>query len=143
MSEIIKFIKIDMLSIKPYLTLKNALIFIGLGVFYSMVTSNLMIIFGVALLFVSLLSTYPFLVGDKTGIDSLYRVFGFKEKDCDWQICFQFSTGNYYSVGYNPSSVRSCSIYPDRKYLVDGRHGDSNLFNYQPINRLYPISVLF
>ena len=57
MSEIIKFIKIDMLSIKPYLTLKNALIFIGLGVFYSMVTSNLMIIFGVALLFVSLLST--------------------------------------------------------------------------------------
>ena len=77
MSEIIKFIKIDMLSVKPYLTLKNALIFIGLGVFYSMVTSNLMIIFGVALLFVSLLSTYPFLVGVKTGIDSLYRVFGF------------------------------------------------------------------
>lgn len=81
MSKIIRFIKIDMLSIKPYLTLKNALIFIGLGVFYSMVTSNLMIIFGVALLFVSLLSTYPFLVGDKTGIDSLYRVFGFKEKE--------------------------------------------------------------
>lgn len=70
-----------MLSIQPYLTLNNAIIFTGLGIFYAVLMQNIAIIFGIALLLTSIISTYPFLVGDKTGIDSLYRVFGLKEKE--------------------------------------------------------------
>ncbi len=78
MSDIIKTIKLDYFSIRPYVTVKNMVIFIGLSMFYSYLAKNATATFSMPILFALMFSGYPFLVGDEAGIDSLYRVFGIR-----------------------------------------------------------------
>ncbi len=77
MNKILKMTKLDILSIRPYLTMKNFIIFFALGVFYSIISKNPYITVAMFSIGALLYSTYPFLVGDEAGIDSLYKIFGF------------------------------------------------------------------
>ncbi len=81
MNDIKKIIKLDYFSIRPYFTLKNLVIFVGLSIFYSYVAKNAIATFSMPILFSLIFSGYPFLVGDEAGIDSLYRVFGIKREN--------------------------------------------------------------
>ncbi len=81
MNDLKKIIKLDYFSIRPYFTLKNIVIFIGLSIFYSYLAKNATATFSMPILFTLIFSGYPFLVGDEAGIDSLYRVFGIKRKN--------------------------------------------------------------
>ena len=78
MKDIKKIMKLDYISIKPYFTIKNLLIMIILYLVYFFMTKNPLIAISMPLLFAMIYSSYPFLVGDEAGIDSLYKIFGIK-----------------------------------------------------------------
>lgn len=80
MKDISKIIKIDMLSIYPYLTLKNFIIILVMGLFYPLINKNTYIIYGLTQFFAILYCSYPFLVGDESGIDALYGAFAIERK---------------------------------------------------------------
>lgn len=79
MADIGKMIKIDMLSISPYFTLKNLLIIVGVIVLNLVVSNNATVAYLMPFLFAMMFSSYPFLIGEEAGIDGLYRIFGLKE----------------------------------------------------------------
>lgn len=81
MKDISKIIKIDMLSVRPYLTLKNLIIMIVMGIIYPLINKNIYTIYGVTQVFGILFCSYPFLVGDESGIDALYGAFGIERKN--------------------------------------------------------------
>ncbi len=76
-----KVVKLDVLTVRPYFTLKNLLIFLGLGFFYALICKNGFMMLVVAEICALLYSGYPFMVGENSGIDPLYRLFGISAKD--------------------------------------------------------------
>lgn len=76
MEDINKIIKLDTLSIRPYFTFKNLVIILIMGIFYPLISKNIYTIYGVTQVFAILYCSYPFLVGDESGIDALYGAFG-------------------------------------------------------------------
>lgn len=78
---VIKVIKLDFLSVKPYLTLKNLIVLILLSVIYAVMSKNSILIITIAQMFAILFSSYPFIVGEESGIDPLYRIFSIKSED--------------------------------------------------------------
>lgn len=70
--------RLDYISIKPYFTIKNLLIMLILYLVYFFMTKNPLIAISMPLLFAMMYSSYPFLVEDEAGIDSLYKIFGIK-----------------------------------------------------------------
>lgn len=81
MTDINKIIKIDILSIRPYLTLKNLIIILLMGILYPLFVGNIYTIFGVTQVFAIIFCSYPFLVGEDSGIDALYAAFGIQRKN--------------------------------------------------------------
>ncbi|WP_440896687.1 ABC-2 transporter permease [Amphibacillus sp. Q70] len=80
MNKLYRFIKLDFLTIKPYLTLKNMLIVIGMSAFLSYVNQSAVGSISIVLLFTTIYISYPFAVGDQNGIDSLYIMLGIEKK---------------------------------------------------------------
>ena len=78
MKDIKKIITLDYISIVPYFTFKNLIIMIFLYCFYFFVSKNPTIAISMPLIFAIIYSSYPFLVGEEAGIDSLYKIFGIK-----------------------------------------------------------------
>lgn len=76
-----KQIKLDLISIKPYFTFKNLLIFSGIVIFYVFITKSPNIILTMSMFFAMIFSAYPFLVGDNSGIDGIYRLFSIDSKN--------------------------------------------------------------
>lgn len=77
----IKVLKLDLLSIKPYLTIKNLIILIGLGTLYGVLSKNPAFVLATVQMFAILFSGYPFMVGEESGIDPLYKLFSISSKD--------------------------------------------------------------
>lgn len=77
----IKVLKLDLLSIKPYLTIKNLIILIGLGTLYGVLSKNPAFVLATVQMFAILFSGYPFMVGEESGIDPLYKLFSISPKD--------------------------------------------------------------
>ena len=77
----IKVFKLDLLSIKPYLTIKNLMILIGLGTLYGALSKNPAFVLATVQMFAILFSGYPFMVGEESGIDPLYKLFSISSKD--------------------------------------------------------------
>ena len=76
-----KVFKLDLLSIKPYLTIKNLIILIGLGTLYGVLSKNPAFVLATVQMFAILFSGYPFMVGEESGIDPLYKLFSISSKD--------------------------------------------------------------
>ena len=76
-----KQIKLDLISIKPYFTFKNLLIFSGIAIFYVFITKSPNIILTMSMFFAMIFSAYLFLVGDNSGIDGIYRLFSIDSKN--------------------------------------------------------------
>lgn len=81
MNGIGKVVKLDLISIKPYFTFKNLLILLLLSVLFYFTSSNPLMVISMPLLFSMLYSSYPFMVGEESGLDALYRIFGIQPKD--------------------------------------------------------------
>ncbi|MCI5839261.1 MAG: ABC-2 transporter permease [Peptoniphilaceae bacterium] len=80
MNDIKKIIKLDIISILPYFTIKNLIIILFLYGFYFFITKNPIIAVTMPMIFSMIYSSYPFLIGNTKGIDNLYRIFGIKSK---------------------------------------------------------------
>lgn len=78
MKDYLDFIKLDLITIKPYVTLKNFIIFGLSTVFVIYGTKTSVTALGILMGFGTLYVTYPFAVGEKNGIDSLYAFLGIK-----------------------------------------------------------------
>ena len=72
MNKALTFVRLDCVTIKPYLTLKNLLILVGVSVIMSLNGNSVSTTIGLVMLFGSLYVSYPFAVGEKRGIDALY-----------------------------------------------------------------------
>ena len=72
MNKTISFIKLDYITIKPYLTWRNLIIAVGLFLFMALSNKSLPVAIGTVLIFGALYMSFPFSVGEKNGIDSLY-----------------------------------------------------------------------
>lgn len=81
MKKIFNFIKLDFMSIKPYITLKNLLIYIVVALITSFGSESYTSAVAIFITFTMLYATYPFAVGDQNGIDSLYTILGISKKD--------------------------------------------------------------
>lgn len=79
--DIRKLIKLDIISIKPYFTLKNLLIMTVLAFVNMRLMDSPSMIISITMIFAMLYSSYPFLIGENSGIDGLYRIFGINPKD--------------------------------------------------------------
>lgn len=73
-----KVIQLDILSVKPYFTLKNLVLLIVLSIVYAALTKNPILVVSMTQLFALLFSGYPFMVGEEAGIDPLYKIFSIK-----------------------------------------------------------------
>ncbi len=80
MNEIGKVVKLDLVSIKPYFTMKNLLILLVLCFIFYFTSYEPLMAISMPLLFALLYSSYPFLVGEQSGLDALYRIFAIESK---------------------------------------------------------------
>jgi len=76
MKSTLSFVRLDLITIKPYLTIKNFLIFGISALFVVYGTKTSVTALGILMGFGTLYITYPFAVGEKNGIDSLYVFLG-------------------------------------------------------------------
>lgn len=78
---ILKVAVLDYKTIKPYLTMKNLLIVLGVTFFLAFVNKNTLIPLSIVSVFVTIYLSYPFAVGEQNGIDPLYRILGLTRKE--------------------------------------------------------------
>lgn len=78
---ILKVAVLDYKTIKPYLTMKNLFIVLGVTFFLAFVNKNTLIPLSIVSVFVTIYLSYPFAVGEQNGIDPLYRILGLTRKE--------------------------------------------------------------
>ena len=78
MSKVLSFVKLDFVTIKPYMTLKNLILFIAVAVIMTISSDMSASGIGVLMIFAGLYVTYPFAIGEKTDIDALYITLSIK-----------------------------------------------------------------
>lgn len=76
-----KQIKLDLISIKPYFTLKNLIIFLGIVIFYMFINNSPNIIISLSMIIAMIYSSFPFLVGENADIDGVYRLLSIGSRD--------------------------------------------------------------
>ena len=74
MHKALSFAKLDFVTIKPYLTLKNLVILIGVSLIMSWNEGPSPAVSAIVMMFGILYISYPFAVGEQNGIDSLYAM---------------------------------------------------------------------
>ena len=65
-------VRLDVISVHPYLTLKNVILLFAVPALLVFTTQSLEMPMMMTFLYCSMFATYPFMVGDKNGIDALY-----------------------------------------------------------------------
>lgn len=75
-----KQIKLDIISMKPYYTLKNLIILLGISLFYSFINKTPVVMLSMTLTFAVIFSSTSFLLGENSGIDALYKIFSIDSK---------------------------------------------------------------
>ncbi len=66
------FMRLDYQTIKPYLSLKNMLLFAVVFIFIGWGTGSQATVIGMMMMYGMIYASYPFAVGEKNGIDALY-----------------------------------------------------------------------
>ena len=72
MNKAISFVRLDFITIKPYLTVKNFCLFAGVALILLVVNNSASGAIGLLMSFAALFSSYPFAIGEKSNIDVLY-----------------------------------------------------------------------
>ena len=72
MNKAISFVRLDFITIKPYLTVKNLCLFAGVALILLVVNNSASGAIGLLMSFAALFSSYPFAIGEKSNIDVLY-----------------------------------------------------------------------
>lgn len=72
MSKALSFVRLDLLTIRPYLSLKNLILLLAVAVFVSLSTGSASTVVGIVTVYGTIYASYPFAVGEQNGIDALY-----------------------------------------------------------------------
>jgi hypothetical protein len=80
MNKLKSFMHLDIITIKPFFTVKSVLIFAAIAFFLTVVSYNLSSVFVVGMMFGLLFTSYPFAVGEKTNMDALYVILSIGRK---------------------------------------------------------------
>lgn len=80
MNRILAFTRLDYITIKPYLTKKNLLIFAAVALIMLFSSDSSASAIGILMFYASIYAGYPFAVGETSGIDSLYTVLSIERK---------------------------------------------------------------
>jgi len=74
------FVRLDFMTVKPYFTAKNMLIYAALAVYMTIMSKSIISSIGVGLVLATLNIGYPFALGEKCNIDALYATLGADRK---------------------------------------------------------------
>lgn len=72
MNKVLAFIRLDFITVKPYLTWKNLIIFSMVALIMIFSSGSSASAIGILMALAALYVSYPFAVGEKSGIDALY-----------------------------------------------------------------------
>lgn len=72
MSKAIAFAKLDYITVKPYMTIKNLMIFIMVAVIMSITSGGSVSSIGIFMAMAAIFISYPFAICEKNGTDGLY-----------------------------------------------------------------------
>ena len=78
MNKTLSFVRLDFITVKPYLTIKNLIIFIAVALIMIISSSTSTSAIGILMVYAALYVTYPFAVGEKNNIDALYITLSIK-----------------------------------------------------------------
>lgn len=80
MKKIAKFIELDFITVKPFITLKNFIVVIAIAIFYIYINKSVAGSLAIVCAFTTNYVSYPFAVGDQNGIDALYVMLGIERR---------------------------------------------------------------
>lgn len=78
MTKLASFVRLDYITVKPYLTPKNLLIFTGVALIMLLTNANAAAAIGMMMAFAAIYASYPFAIGEKSNIDALYATLSIK-----------------------------------------------------------------
>lgn len=78
MNKTLSFIRLDFITIKPYLTFKNLIIFFIVSIFVTASTGTNTMGISMLMVFGAIYVSYPFAICEKSGIDALYATLSIK-----------------------------------------------------------------
>ena len=81
MNKVLSFVKLDFITVKPYLTVKNLLILLVIVVALSINNTAGGVLIGIIMAFALMYSSYPFAVGEKSCIDQLYSTLPMNKRN--------------------------------------------------------------
>jgi len=80
MTKLKEAIHLDYVTVKPYFTVKNLLIFSVVALFLTTMSDNISSGIGVGLMIATLFVSYPFVLCEKSNLDALYTTLSVKRK---------------------------------------------------------------
>ena len=80
MNKLLSFVRLDFITVKPYLTVKNLLIFAAVAIFLTTMSGNISSGMGVGIMLGTMFISYPFAVGEKSNMDALYATLSLNRK---------------------------------------------------------------
>jgi len=81
MKQALRFVKLDFITVKPYLMGKNLLILLLMPVFFMSFTDGGVAVMFFLMSFGAIFASYPFAVGEQNGIDALYATLSIKREN--------------------------------------------------------------
>jgi hypothetical protein len=72
MAKLVSFARLDFMTVKPYFTGKNLIVYAAIALFISSVSGNAAAGLGVGMMLGTMFVSYPFAVGEKSNMDALY-----------------------------------------------------------------------
>jgi hypothetical protein len=78
MNKTLSFVRLDFITVKPYLTIKNLVIITGVTLILIYTSSNANAAIGLLMAFATLYAGYPFAIGEKSNIDVLYTTLSIR-----------------------------------------------------------------
>lgn len=77
---LLKFVKLDYRTIKPYLTGKNLLLIAGAALVMMIAVKNVTFVIGIIMMYGVMFASYPFATGEQVSLDTLYATLSVNRK---------------------------------------------------------------
>ncbi len=81
MNSLISFVKMDLMLVKPNMTLKNIILVLGISCFLSFGAQNNVMMISMIMMYGAMFSMYPFIACDRNRIDFLYHLIPIDNKN--------------------------------------------------------------
>jgi hypothetical protein len=79
MSKALGFTKMDFITVKPYLTVRNLILFTAVALFMAFITDGgAQLAMAILMMYASIFISYPFVVGEKSNTDILFATLSIK-----------------------------------------------------------------